>query len=404
MRNRALPKAADFLVVGGGPAGSAFAILAARAGASVVLVERSDYLKRRPGEHLAGRVRKALDALHVSTDDARVISATSPGILSLWNSRAPVTRTYSSTGQPDALCVSRHRFDELLFRSARTAGATALSRATLASISSRPRGGWQVSIKEFDGHSHDIHVSSVVDASGRNAVFARSQGARRIHHGDLLAIVGWLEAGDAPTPPRAMLTVESCPVGWWSLSVAEDATLAATLYTSTEILKTSGVSPETWWANALGRSRSIARTLKNADATLIDTAVFPAFPSRLSNFFGDGWIAIGDAAVAFDPLAGQGVAMAIDTAFRAFEAAGVDPSFSTLGPTYSHALNDRFERHLAGRAKVYEEAAAILSDSFLRSAVSGKDSALLISERDFPDGVDEGRSAQVHSPVLLNDA
>ena len=55
----------DFLVIGGGPAGCAFAILAARAGASVVLVERDDYRQVRPGEHLAGRVRPMLDALHV---------------------------------------------------------------------------------------------------------------------------------------------------------------------------------------------------------------------------------------------------------------------------------------------------------------------------------------------------
>src|SRR4026209_756462 len=128
MRDRALPRAADFLVVGGGPAGSAFAILAARSGASVVLMERGHFVKRRPGEHLAGRVRMALDTLHVSTDDARVISATKPGILSLWTGHVPITKTYSSTGQPAALCVSRHRFDELLFRSAGRSGATTLSR------------------------------------------------------------------------------------------------------------------------------------------------------------------------------------------------------------------------------------------------------------------------------------
>jgi 2-polyprenyl-6-methoxyphenol hydroxylase-like FAD-dependent oxidoreductase len=199
-----------------------------------------------------------------------------------------------------------------------------------------------------------------------------------------------------------MLTVESCPVGWWSLSAGADDMLIATLYTSSQMIKTVGVTHEMWWAHALGRSRSIARTLRQAGATLIETAVYPAFPSRLSKLFGDGWIAIGDAAVAFDPLAGQGVAMAIDTAFRAFEAAGVDPSFRVLGPTYSDALHDRFDRHLVGRAKVYEEAATILAEPFLRSAVSGKDSALLVGERDLPDGIDERRGPQVHSPVLLN--
>lgn len=362
-------RSVDFVVVGGGPAGCAFAILAARSGASVILVERDDYEKRRPGEHLAGRIRGPLDELRISADDARVISVASPGILSLWNGAAPLTKPYAASGQQDALCVTRHRFDELLFRSAADAGATTLSCTTLDRITRAPLGGWHLSVKESDGRTHEVHARSVVDASGRNAIFARSQGARRIHHGDLIAIVGWLDAGVTATRPTAMLTVESCPVGWWSLSGGADETLVATLYTSSQMIKTAGVTNEMWWAHALGKSRSIARTLRQADATLIQTAVYPAFPSRLSQLVGDGWIAVGDAAVAFDPIAGQGVAMAIDTAFRAFEAATVDPSWGRMGPAYRDALIDRFDRHMKGRARVYDEAAGVLAEPFVRSAV-----------------------------------
>ena len=86
----------------------------------VILVERDNYEKRRPGEHLAGRIRGPLDELRISTDDARVISVASPGILSLWNGAAPLTKPYAASGQQDALCVTRHRFDERLFRSAGT--------------------------------------------------------------------------------------------------------------------------------------------------------------------------------------------------------------------------------------------------------------------------------------------
>jgi flavin-dependent dehydrogenase len=89
----------------------------------------------------------------------------------------------------------------------------------------------------------------------------------------------------------------------------------------------------------------------------------------LSKICGDGWIAIGDAAVAFDPIGGQGVAFAIDTAFRAFEAASIDPSWNKLGADYRDALIDRFDRHLHGRARVYEEAAGVLSEPFVRYAV-----------------------------------
>ena len=364
-----LAQAVDFLVIGGGPAGCAFAILSARAGASVVLIERDNYKKRRPGEHLAGRVRGAIDALGVSTRDAHVISATSPGILSLWNGRDPLAKPYGAMGQPDALCVSRHRFDELLFRSAQNAGATIFSRATLKHSSRASRGGWNVGIGESTGQLRAVHARSIVDASGRNATFARSQGARRIHRGDLLAIVAWLDAPDAAPRPSAMLTVESCPSGWWSLSVGVDGTLIATLYTSSHIMKSAGVTPKTWWARALAESGRISRTVRQSGAGLSAMGVYSAFPSRLSKISGKDWIAVGDAAVAFDPIGGQGVAYALDTAFRAFEAASVDPSWSELGEDYSDALIDHFDRHLDGRAHVYEEAGAVLSEPFVRYAV-----------------------------------
>ena len=166
-----------------------------------------------------------------------------------------------------------------------------------------------------------------------------------------------------------MLTVESSPYGWWSLSVVADRTLVATLYTSMSMAKTAREAPEVWFERALGATKRIAHIVSACRPTLRATRVCRACPSRSSRLVGDGWIAIGDAAIAFDPLAGQGVALALETAFRAFEASTVDPSWSLLGADYRDALLSRFDAHLAGRARVYEEAGAVLPRSFFRSAV-----------------------------------
>ena len=53
----------DFIVVGGGPAGSAISILLAMSGARVALVEKGNYHAFRIGEHLPPAVRGALSAL-----------------------------------------------------------------------------------------------------------------------------------------------------------------------------------------------------------------------------------------------------------------------------------------------------------------------------------------------------
>jgi 2-polyprenyl-6-methoxyphenol hydroxylase-like FAD-dependent oxidoreductase len=93
------PEAVDFLILGGGPAGSAFAILAARAGASVAIVERHGFADDRPGEQIAGTVRGALDALAIPAAAGALLSAPSQGIVSLWAGEAPLTKAYRSLGQ-----------------------------------------------------------------------------------------------------------------------------------------------------------------------------------------------------------------------------------------------------------------------------------------------------------------
>jgi flavin-dependent dehydrogenase len=361
-------QAVDFLVVGGGPAGCAFAILAADAGASVVLIERDDYQQPRAGEHLEGRVRPILDALRVPKGDAALIAAPSPGILSLWGEEAHA-KLYGTTGQASGLRVVRNRFDELLCRSAQTAGVTVL-RGRATRIDRRMTGPWRVRIAGSNGQARDIAAHSLVDASGRSACLARQLGARRINHGDLLAIVRWLDIENLPHSAELMLTLESCAYGWWSLSVVAGATLVATLYTSAGMMKSAHATPEAWWTQALASTGRIRHVVQECLPAAHATRLYRACPARSSLVAGDRWIAVGDAAIAYDPLAGQGVAVALETACRAFEAASADPSFAALGPEYHDALLSRFTRHLEGRAAVYDKAASILSQSFLRSAVS----------------------------------
>ena len=264
----------------------------------------------------------------------------------------------------------RHRFDELLCRSAREAGATVVSRGKAVRVERLPTRRWDVTIADARGRTHGMVVRSIVDASGRSASIARRHGAHRINHGDLMAIVRWFDIGDLPQRAGTMLTVESSAHGWWSLSIVADRTLVATLYTSMSMAQGgAGDAGGVVDAGARRHADDRPRRCPTCRPTLRATRVCRACPSRSSRLVGDGWIAIGDAAIAFDPLAGQGVALALETAFRAFEASTADPSWSLLGADYRDALLSRFDTHLDGRARVYEEAGAVLPPSFLRSAV-----------------------------------
>jgi flavin-dependent dehydrogenase len=134
------------------------------------------------------------------------------------------------------------------------------------------------------------------------------------------------------------------------------------------MMRSARAAPVDWWNAALATTIRTRLLIQGPASSAAPTRVVPAFPSLASTAFGDGWIAVGDAAIALDPVGGQGVAFALDTACRAFEAARVDPSFTALGPIYQDAIRDRFDRHLVDRASVYAEAASVLPDSFLQTA------------------------------------
>lgn len=364
------PSTFDFVVIGGGAAGSAFAMLAARAGASVALVERDDYQRPRPGEHLAGRIRSKLDALGVPKAEAEGIAVSSPGIVATWSEEPSIVKLYNALRRSTGLCVVRHRFDELLCRTARAVGVTVVTQGRPAHIERRAGDRWTVTVLRLNGIQDELVARTLIDASGRSAHVVRAQGGRRIHHGDLVAIVRWLHTDRALDQFGEFLSVESCAEGWWSLSAIQDGTLVVTLYTSLAMMRDAHATPEGWWNESLGSSDRIRDLVQECEATDGPTRLFRACPSRSSQLVGRGWIAIGDAAIALDPLGGQGVALALETAFRAFEAARVDPSFAHLGKEYRDALLSRFYSHLDDRAYVYDEAAGILSPAFVDAAVT----------------------------------
>ncbi len=96
----------------------------------------------------------------------------------------------------------------------------------------------------------------------------------------------------------------------------------------------------------LAQSRLIAAQV---EAPITSAAEFPAYPRILSELCGSGWLACGTAAVAFDPLCGEGVANAVREAILAsavIRAAVQGSDVESLLAHYSARLMSGFLRHL----------------------------------------------------------
>jgi hypothetical protein len=94
------------------------------------------------------------------------------------------------------------------------------------------------------------------------------------------------------------------------------------------------------------QSRLIAAQV---EAPTTSAAEFPAYPRILSELCGSGWLACGTAAVAFDPLCGEGVANAVREAILAsavIRAAEQGGDMESLLAHYNARLMSGFLRHL----------------------------------------------------------
>jgi len=112
-----------------------------------------------------------------------------------------------------------------------------------------------------------------------------------------------------------------------------------------------GAAPD----SLLGCSRLIAPQIARLSST---PAEFPAYPRIASPLCGPGWLACGSAAMAFDPICGDGVAHAIREAIlaAAIIRAGARENCEEFLALYEGRLTAAFRRHLLLCQRYYESA------------------------------------------------
>lgn len=344
----------DLCVLGGGVAGSAFAILMARRGARVALVEKTCFQTLRAGEHLPPQARGALRALGCEADLFGGSVIESPGILSRWIGHAALFKPYIGHAEGLGLNLTRRDFDAALFRQAQRAGVTTYQGASLANAA-RGNGAWEVALQAGEERL-SLRAQRVVDASGRTSVFARRQGAQWRSYGDMIAAVGRLRSAHDGPADNLCLHVDACPRGWWSVTPTRRDVIA-TFYARAVTKRRLRIDEHRWWRWGLDAAPAVRERLDRIAVGLEEVRIVPAFPRLLGGMYGPDWFAIGDAAAAHDPLSGHGIQYAFESAFRAAEMASADVPLERLGPLYEEAITVRFARHIDNRARAYAEAA-----------------------------------------------
>ncbi|UXI67259.1 NAD(P)/FAD-dependent oxidoreductase [Tahibacter amnicola] len=291
----------DVAIIGAGPAGCALACALAP-GHRVLVVERHVEASRlRIGESLPGAALPILARLGL--DAAFLQSGHTPrgATVSAWDTAEPVWRDSLRDPAGTGWHLDRARFDAQLRQAAAARGATLLHGAVqhVARGSDRT---WQFDV-ESAGLARRHSAQVVVDAGGRSSRLARLLGATREEAEPVLCLHVFLQPHDDDRDQRTV--IEAAPYGWWySVRTPSGGRVVALHVDAQDPHRRQWRDPGNFFA-AARQCPLVAGVIGARTAPTVE--VRPAGASRLSEPAGTGWLAVGDAAVAFDPIASQGL-------------------------------------------------------------------------------------------------
>ena len=299
----------DIAIAGAGPAGSVLALLAARAHCRVLLVEKSRFDKPRLGETAPPELRPVLVRVGLEHLLQAPSCCDAPEVVSVWGSDEPAARHHIFSPYGSAFHLDRRAFDEALAFAARDAGAD-VRLGCSARFAAQPPGGFVVQLSSGER----VRSRLAVLATGR---IGSGLGLPYVRHylDNNIAVAARFSF---PTGRRDRRTViEAIPGGWFYLAALPGDEFIAVFITSATLVPSKRRARLRWWLEALARTTIVRNALncRLPDNLLVANA--RASFARSSG--GEGWLAVGDARVAPDPLSGQGIIWAIDDASSAME-------------------------------------------------------------------------------------
>lgn len=314
----------DAIIVGAGPAGSTAAILLAQAGWSVALVEQHPFPRRKVcGECIAATNLPLLDALGIGSafDAVAGPELRKVGLFVGQEKLVADLPPLAGSQHPWGRALGREHLDTLLLERAAASGADVWQPWRVKRSESRSDHGKTVHmVKSHSSSTATLSASVMIAANGSWGLdpFVNSPVRREHRNSDLLAFKGTYLGSPLP---RGLLPVLGFPGGYGGMVIGDNQTLTLAFCIRRDALhacrqKHPGL-PAALAAQAYvaGSCAGVRDALRDTTMTGAWLAVGPIHPGIRSAWRRDGIFAIGNAAGEAHPILGEGISMAIQSAW-----------------------------------------------------------------------------------------
>ncbi len=302
----------DVVVAGAGPAGSATALLLAREGLAVRIVERARFPRTKVcGEYLSGGAVEALARLGVLE---RVVAVASPlrGARIVPAGAPMVTLPFA---RPSLACA-RDVLDAILLDEAVAAGATVEHGRVEDAIVERDR-CVGLRVRTAEGALEDRRARIVVGADGAGSTVARKLGVHKPSRGRARYAIGGHYAGFGALDAHVEMFVGDG--AYFALNPVSDAYANVMVVVPKARLSAWSRDVDAGMGGAAARLGRGVRSFASARLVGPRVSVGPLAHDVVRAAV-PGAVLAGDAAGFVDPFTGQGVFLALTGAERAAEA------------------------------------------------------------------------------------
>ena len=344
----------DVAVLGGGPAGCATALALRQQGISrILVVESGRYEAIRVGESIPPDTRLLLEELGIWSDFLKEEHETCLGSCSSWGDDRVGYNDFLFNPHGNGWHLDRRRFDAFLARKAAESGVDLLTGTRFENFESILSGGFRLMLRADNQQTKTVVARFVVDATGIRACFARRLGARRLLHDRLICAIAFLHLPSASDVSQLTM-LEAVEYGWWYAAKLPSCRLVAMVASEPTIIKQAALHRSNNWLNHLQETNYLSRELAACPLIENSLVVYSAPSFLLNQVAGDGWLAVGDAASAYDPISAQGIYKALSDGLQAAKviAAYFRGNTYRLGE-YQSSIETRFDNYLKNRNYFY---------------------------------------------------
>lgn len=302
-----MPKAFDVAILGGGPAGCVTAMLLARRGISVAILDKSPSVGCSMGETLPPQATQLLAHLGLFEEFQAQQPRPSPGIVSIWGSSQPLATDFLFSPHGCGWHIDRPKFNAMLLEAATRAGATIYGE-TRAGECVQGDDGWCIfaSSRHFAG---SLNCRLLVDATGRSPAGAFGFPRRKVLD-RMIAVAGTSPPARGACPSDYTL-VEAADQGWFYSALLPCGEYVLAYMTDADVYAAGRSRSNSYFAEQLAKAPHTLERIEQAPPTI---TVFSAVTSVREKVIRRNWLAVGDAARSYDPLSGLGLWSALSMA------------------------------------------------------------------------------------------